>query len=191
MVKFINKYVELNPCLTHEERNILSAGYKNVISNKRASWRLLNSMEKKEEKKNTSQLQYIKEVKSNIEKELSKICKEIQEVIDKYLIPNAKDSENKVFYLKLKGDYHRYMSEYSTGNEFDIAVNEAEKAYKEAYEIAEKEILRQLKIKGMPRTDRSSQLRKMGSDEEAIAEYKASLEEVPDEFQLQFLLDIL
>ena len=97
-------------------------------------------MEKKEEKKNTSQLQYIKEVKSNIEKELSKICKEIQEVIDKYLIPNAKDSENKVFYLKLKGDYHRYMSEYSTGNEFDIAVNEAEKAYKEAYEIAEKEI---------------------------------------------------
>lgn len=140
MVKFINKYVELNPCLTHEERNILSAGYKNVISNKRASWRLLNSMEKKEEKKNTSQLQYIKEVKSNIEKELSKICKEIQEVIDKYLIPNAKDSENKVFYLKLKGDYHRYMSEYSTGNEFDIAVNEAEKAYKEAYEIAEKEI---------------------------------------------------
>ena len=140
MIKFINKYVEINTCLTHEERNILSAGYKNVISNKRASWRLLNSMEKKEEKKNTSQLQYIKEVKSNIEKELSKICKEIQEVIDKYLIPNAKDSENKVFYLKLKGDYHRYMSEYSTGNEFDIAVNEAEKAYKEAYEIAEKEI---------------------------------------------------
>lgn len=140
MVKFINKYVELNPCLTHEERNILSAGYKNVISSKRASWRLLNSMEKKEEKKNTSQLQCIKEVKTNIEKELSKICKEIQEVIDKYLIPNAKDSENKVFFLKLKGDYHRYMGEYSTGNEFNIAVNEAEKAYKEAYEISEKEI---------------------------------------------------
>ena len=49
MVKFINKFVELNPSLTNEERNILSAGYKNVISNKRASWRLLNSMEKKEE----------------------------------------------------------------------------------------------------------------------------------------------
>ena len=61
----------------------------------------------------------------------------------------------------------------------------------ETPEIAEQEILRQLKIKGMPPTDRSSQLRKMGLDEEAIAEYKASLEEVPDEFQLQFLLDIL
>ena len=51
MVKFVNKFVEMDPKLTHEERNILSAGYKNVISNKRASWRLLNSMEKKEEKK--------------------------------------------------------------------------------------------------------------------------------------------
>ena len=60
----------------------------------------------------------------------------------------------------------------------------------ETPEIAEKEILRQLKIKGMPPTDRSSQLRKMGLDEEAIAEYKASLQEAPDEFQLQFLLDM-
>ena len=42
MVSFINKYVSLDPNLSHEERNILSAGYKNVISNKRASWRLLN-----------------------------------------------------------------------------------------------------------------------------------------------------
>ena len=70
MVKFINKFVELDPNLSYEERNILSAGYKNVISNKRASWRLLNSMEKKEEKKNTPQLTYLKEVKSNIENEM-------------------------------------------------------------------------------------------------------------------------
>ena len=48
MVYFINKFVELNPTLSHEERNILSAGYKNMISDKRASWRLLNLMEKKD-----------------------------------------------------------------------------------------------------------------------------------------------
>ena len=51
MVKYVNKYVELDPKLTKEERNILSAGYKNIISSKRASWRLLNTMERKEEKK--------------------------------------------------------------------------------------------------------------------------------------------
>ena len=140
MVKFINKFVELNPSLSHEERNILSAGYKNVISSKRASWRLLNSLEKKEEKKNSPQLTYLKEVKSKIEKELTDISNVIQNVVDKYLVPNAKDHENKVFYLKLKGDYYRYKCEYSQGNEFDAAVELAEKAYTEAYQIAEKNI---------------------------------------------------
>jgi 14-3-3 protein epsilon len=140
MVKFINKFVELNPSLSHEERNILSAGYKNVISSKRASWRLLNSLEKKEEKKNSPQLTYLKEVKSKIEKELTDISNVIQNVVDKYLVPNAKDHENKVFYLKLKGDYYRYKCEYSQGNEFDTAVELAEKAYTEAYQIAEKNI---------------------------------------------------
>ena len=45
MVKAINKFVELDPKLTKEERNLLSAGYKNIISDKRSSWRLLNNME--------------------------------------------------------------------------------------------------------------------------------------------------
>jgi 14-3-3 protein epsilon len=140
MVKFVNKFVELDPKLTHEERNILSAGYKNVISNKRASWRLLNSMEKKEEKKNSTQINYIKEIKTNIENELTKICNEIQNVIDQFLIPNASDAETKVFFLKLKGDYFRYKCEYAIGNEFDAATAKSEEAYKEAYSIAEKEI---------------------------------------------------
>lgn len=104
MVKFINKFVEKDPKLTQEERNILSAGYKNVISSKRSSWRQLSSLEKKEEKKNTLQITYVKEVKSRIEGELTKICDEIQKVVDKHLLPSSKDAETKVFYLKLKGD---------------------------------------------------------------------------------------
>ena len=112
MVKSINKYVELDPKLTKDERNILSAGYKNIISDKRASWRLLNSMERKEEKKNSVQSKYIHEIKDNIERELVQICDQIQQIIDKYLIPNSSDSETKVFFLKLKGDYYRYKCEF-------------------------------------------------------------------------------
>ena len=140
MVKAINKYVELDPKLTKDERNILSAGYKNIISDKRASWRLLNSMERKEEKKNSSQISNIREVKENIERELNQICDQIQNVIDKYLIPNASDSETKVFFLKLKGDYYRYKCEFASGKDFDDACAKAEKVYKEAYEIANKDI---------------------------------------------------
>ena len=54
MVRSINKYVELDPKLTKEERNLLSAGYKNIISDKRSSWRLLNNLERKEEEKKRS-----------------------------------------------------------------------------------------------------------------------------------------
>ena len=70
MVKSINKFVELDPKLTKDERNILSAGYKNIISNKRASWRLLNSMQKKEEKKNSNQTANIKLVKKKYRKRI-------------------------------------------------------------------------------------------------------------------------
>ena len=140
MVFFINKFIELDPNLSHEERNILSAGYKNIISSKRSSWRLINSMEKKEEKKSSPQLEYLKEVKTKIENELTQICSDIQNVVNKYLLPNAKDSETKVFFLKLQGDYFRYKSEYSTGNEFEEACDSAEQAYLKAQEIAEKDL---------------------------------------------------
>ena len=140
MFKFVNKFVELEPKLTKDERNILSSGYKNIVSDKRASWRILNNMEKREEKKNSSQIANIREVKDNIEKELSQICDEIQKIIDKYLIPNAPDTENKILYLKLKGDYYRYKCEYSNGKDLEDACNKADKVYKEALDIANKEL---------------------------------------------------
>ena len=140
MVKTINKFVELDPKLTRDERNILSAGYKNIISDKRASWRLLNSLERKESKKNSSQVENIKSVKNSIEKELTNIINDVQLIIEKYLIPNASDAENKVYYLKLKGDYYRYKCEFATGKEFNEACSNAEKVYQEANEIANKSI---------------------------------------------------
>ena len=140
MVKAINKFVEMEPKLTKDERNILSAGYKNIISDKRASWRLLNSMERKEEKKNSPQVANIREIKSKIEKELNQICDEIQKIIDKYLLPNAVEAEMKVFFLKLKGDYYRYKCEFASDKEFEDTCDKADKVYKEAYEIANKEI---------------------------------------------------
>ncbi len=140
MVKSINNFVKLDPVLSNEERNILSAGFKNVISSKRSSWRLLNSLEKKEEKKNSQKIDYLKEEKNKIEDEMSQICDDIQDILDKYLVPYSKDYETKVFYLKLKADYYRYRAEFTIGKEFEQTTNLAEKAYKDAYEIAEKHI---------------------------------------------------
>ena len=137
MVKWIGKYVEIDPNLSLDERNFLSAGYKNLIGGRRTSWRLLNSLERKEEKKgNTQNLSYINEVKNKVEDEMRKICDDLQTVLDKYLIPAAKDVETKVFYMKLKGDYYRYRAEFTGGSENENATNQAENIYKAAYEIS-------------------------------------------------------
>ena len=61
-------------------------------------------------------------------------------LIDKYLLPNAEDPESKVFYLRLKGDHYRYLWEISKDIELDKAIENAEKVYKEAYAISEKDL---------------------------------------------------
>ena len=137
MFKYINKYVELDPKLSKEERNILCSGYKYIISDKRNSLRILNNIEKR----NTYQLAYIKEIRENIEKELYQILLDIEKMLDKYLIPNAIDIENKVFYLKLKADFMRYKCEISYGKELDDINSKTEKIYKEANDIANKELM--------------------------------------------------
>ena len=88
--------------LTVEERNLLSVAYKNVIGARRASWRIVTSIEQKEESKgNSTQVGLIKEYRQKIEGELAKICEDILSVLDKHLIPSAKSGESKVFYHKM------------------------------------------------------------------------------------------
>ena len=39
-----------------------------------------------------------------------------QGLLDKFLIPKATQAESKVFYLKMKGDYYRYLAEVAVGD---------------------------------------------------------------------------
>lgn len=48
----------------------------------------------------------------------SSVCVSLsQGLLDKYLIPKATPAESKVFYLKMKGDYYRYLAEVAVGDE--------------------------------------------------------------------------
>lgn len=139
MVKVIKSIIQLDPKLSKEERNILSASYKSMIADKRSSWILLNRMEKQESKKNNlNQVSHIKEIKFHIENELVTICNDIQQLIDKNLLANADNIESKVFYLKLKGDYYRYICEISKNDvqTFEDNAKKAEEAYRNAFDLA-------------------------------------------------------
>jgi len=123
--------------LSVEERNLLSVAYKNVIGARRASWRIVTSIEQKEESKgNEAQVKLIKEYRQTIEKELGKICEDILEVLDKHLIASAQTGESKVFYHKMKGDYHRYLAEFATGDQRTSYADNSLEAYKNAFDVA-------------------------------------------------------
>ncbi|KAK8952546.1 hypothetical protein KSP39_PZI003459 [Platanthera zijinensis] len=127
--------------LTVEERNLLSVAYKNVIGARRASWRIVSSIEQKEESRgNEDHVAAIKEYRGKIETELDGICKGILKLLDSHLIPSASASDSKVFYLKMKGDYHRYLSEFKTGSDRKEAAESTLNAYKSAQDIATAEL---------------------------------------------------
>lgn len=135
MVEFMEKVAKTVDVeeLTVEERNLLSVAYKNVVGARRASWRIISSIEQKEESRgNEDHVTIIKEYRGKIEAELSKICGGILSLLDSHLIPAASSAESKVFYLKMKGDYYRYLAEFKTASERKEAAESTLLAYKSA-----------------------------------------------------------
>jgi 14-3-3 protein epsilon len=51
MLDSMKEVARMDMELTVEERNLLSVAYKNVIGSRRASWRMISSVEQKEESK--------------------------------------------------------------------------------------------------------------------------------------------
>jgi len=135
MASSMKAVTETGAELSNEERNLLSVAYKNVVGARRSSWRVISSIEQKTEGSERKQ-QMAKEYREKIEKELREICGDVLALLDKYLIPKASNAESKVFYLKMKGDYYRYLAEVATGDDRTAVLEDSQKAYQEAFEIA-------------------------------------------------------
>lgn len=67
-----------------------------------------------------------------MESELGKICQSILDLLDAHLIPSASTGESNIFYLKMKGDYHRYLAEFRSGDERKHEAEQTYLAYKAA-----------------------------------------------------------
>jgi hypothetical protein len=121
--------------LSSDERNLLSIAYKSSVSSRRTALRTIIAYEMKEKKKdNSSFLPFIQEYKKKVEDELTKMCHNVISTIDNKLMKKASEAEAKVFYLKMKGDYYRYIAEYNHGENRTNIVNGALEAYNRATE---------------------------------------------------------
>merc|ERR1712083_880241 len=80
--------------LSVEERNLLSVAYKNAVGSRRASWRIIMSVEQKEKTKgNEEQAKYANEYCRTVEAELQTICDTILGLLDSNLINKASSGE--------------------------------------------------------------------------------------------------
>lgn len=134
--------------LSVEERNLLSVAYKNVVGARRASWRVVQSIEAKEESKgNEEKVKILKGYRKQVETELNDICNEILSTLRKVLIPFSESlgtpasQEATVFYLKMEGDYHRYLAEFQTGEVRNKSVSSAAEVYGQAKDLAKAKLL--------------------------------------------------
>jgi hypothetical protein len=106
----------------------------NVIGARRASWRTLNVDERKDDP-------LIVEYKKQVEREMDDICKDVLDLLENPLLGLKKENhapkevESRVFYLKMTGDYYRYLAEFVVDKGYDT---KAAKFYADALAIAEK-----------------------------------------------------
>jgi len=123
--------------LSLEERNLLSVAYKNVVGARRASLRIIGSIESKETEKGGGNLQAVKSYKSAVETELNNICQDVLSLLDDHLLQAKLESEPQVFYQKMKADYYRYLAEFATGDDKEEHSKKAKDSYHEATKAAE------------------------------------------------------
>jgi len=142
------------------ERNSLSIAYKNVVSHGRGSWRAVDTDLKSLTEDASRGFSVSKKLgaayKKHIENELEKWCREVLDLIKNILLASDADiesmkkksedmtaeeklkfpdvdKESTIFYLKMCGDYYRYLAEFMDTPEVK---NNAQDNYDKALEVA-------------------------------------------------------
>jgi len=140
MLNYMKQVVQQGQELTVEERNLLSVAYKNSVGSRRTAWRALEAIEQKEESKGGRHTNLIKEFKRKVKEELDSFCNDVLHLIDNSVLKFCTSPESRVFFLKMKGDYYRYLAECSTGEQQSKISQGGLQAYQEATSIATNEL---------------------------------------------------
>ena len=129
MVGFLEKVLEQKGATVNaDERNLISVAFKNLISSKRAACRTISAIEQnpKYSKFNAALLAY----KTQIEEQLQADCQKIIDMINNRVLQGECADEAKAFFVKMVGDYYRYIAE----NAKDAKLEEVKQKAKAAYE---------------------------------------------------------
>lgn len=134
---YIKKLIKNTQILNFEEKSLLSLTFRKLTEKKRKAIRSLSSNTPKRE---IQTYKLITNYKKKIQSELFQISKQIIQILKNDLLinTNKQDIKSKVFYLKMKGDYYRYMAESSLKKKKEKFSNLSFEAYSDAVVKSEK-----------------------------------------------------
>jgi 14-3-3 protein epsilon len=119
--------------VTSDERNLLSVAFKNLISSKRAACRTIAAIE--QNPKYSKFGEALAGYKAGIEGKLQDDCQRIIDMINVKVLAKSCDGEPKAFFVKMVGDYYRYIAENAKGDNLEKVKQSALAAYNEANAI--------------------------------------------------------
>eukprot|EP00913_Durusdinium_trenchii_P003272 g3027.t1 len=134
MVEFMRRVALVPQELSLDERNLLSVAYKNSVGARRQAWRAIHTYMQKMASDHA--MAEIAAYRRRVEDELNEKCNDIIKILDSDLVEKAVSSEAKVFYLKMRGDYYRYLAEFTDGIQRDQYAGAAHESYQTANELA-------------------------------------------------------
>eukprot|EP01083_Nonionella_stella_P023965 66316_1 len=141
MSALLKKRCKVEQKISVEERNLFSVAFKNVVGQKRSSWRILNEDNDEIEITKDNEI-VIQMYKTCIQKEVQLKCLDVVSLLEKYVLPHYQDNkdEDQVFYLKMAGDYYRYLAELAVEEEDEngslVFPQKAYKMYAKAMDVA-------------------------------------------------------
>ena len=131
MVTFLESILQVKGAdVTSDERNLISVAFKNLISSKRAACRTIAAIE--QNSKYDKYADALAQYKLSIEGQLMADCDRIISIIETHVLSKDCAGEAKAFFVKMVGDYHRYISETAKDAKLEEVKQKSLKAYNEA-----------------------------------------------------------
>jgi len=156
MQQLVKIQTQKNQALTADQRNLLSVAYKNVVGSMRSAWRSMDTHDMDNQGDNTKLTEaefksVLSKYRTVVEGELKNTCDQVIKELKTLCVQNQarldnleddKDNkkqtlqESQVFYLKMSGDYYRYLTEVFKDSDTDKS--ECSRYYELAMDLAEK-----------------------------------------------------
>ncbi|KAJ3496249.1 hypothetical protein NLG97_g2796 [Lecanicillium saksenae] len=136
--KLMKKIIETGIEPSSEEQKLLSIAYSKLQHALRDSWRVMFAVEQEEKAKEGSDLiKLIEEARTGVETELESLCNEAISLVEDKIMPSATTAETRLFGLKMKADYNRYIAECTTEDKRPVKTDLASAAYGDAIKLAQ------------------------------------------------------